>query len=158
MPTMTEAVYEGSVLSVIEDLGFEYFSVSEIERESYKNPLYTEELFESLLRINPDLSPDVIIKLSTDWKIMEFNSGAEKVFGIKRNEAINQSYIELFVPKTLRDNTEKQLKQLLKQTGKNKIKMKALAANAVETDIEWTADVLYNNLKMPSGILINAKK
>jgi two-component system CheB/CheR fusion protein len=105
-----------------------------------------------------DLSADVIIKLSTDWKILEFNSAAEKVFGIKRNEAIHQNYIELFVPKTLRDNTEKQMNQLLKQAGENKIKMKVLAANAVETDIEWTADVLYNNLKMPSGILINAKK
>lgn len=60
MATMTEAVYEGSVLSVIEDLGYDYVSVSEIDRDSYKNPLYTDELFESLLRINPDLSFDVI--------------------------------------------------------------------------------------------------
>src|SRR5699024_11674042 len=56
----TEDVYEGSILSVIEELGYIYVPAENINRESYKNPLYTEDLFASLVRINPDLSLDVI--------------------------------------------------------------------------------------------------
>ncbi len=105
-----------------------------------------------------ELSPDIIIKLSPDWEILEFNPAAEEVFGIKRSDAINQNYIELLVPEPMRHKTEKQMKQVLKQAGKNKIKMKVLAAGTVEMEIEWTADVLFNNLKLPSGIIIITKK
>lgn len=56
----TEDVYEGSILSVIEELGYDYASAENIDRESYKNPLYTEELFESLAQLNPTLPLDVI--------------------------------------------------------------------------------------------------
>lgn len=105
-----------------------------------------------------DLSPEVIVKLSSDLEILEFNSVAEEVFGIKRNEAVNQNYLELLVPAAIRHKTEKKMKQTLKQAGKNKLKMKVLAAGAVEMEIEWTADVLFNNLKLPSGLLLITKK
>jgi len=105
-----------------------------------------------------NLSTDVIIKLSTDWKILEFNSVAEEVFEIKRNDAVNQNYIELLLPEPMRHKAEKQMNQLLKQAGKNKIKMKMLAAGDHEMEIEWTVDVLFNNLKLPSGVLITTKK
>ena len=34
----TEDIYEGSVLSVIEELGYQYVSAESIDRETYKNP------------------------------------------------------------------------------------------------------------------------
>ena len=105
-----------------------------------------------------DLSPDVIIKLSTDWKILEFNSVAEDVFGIKHDDVINQNYMKIFVPEPIRHKTEQQMNQLLKQAGKNKIKMKAIGAGAVEMEIEWTVNVLFNNLKLPLGVIIITKK
>jgi len=111
-----------------------------------------------LNRLLFDSSPNVIIKLSTDWKILEFNSIAEEVFGIKGNDAINQDYIELFVPEPMRHKTEQQIRQLLKNAGKTKIKMQTIVAGATEMEIEWMADVLFNNLKLPSGIIIMTKK
>jgi two-component system CheB/CheR fusion protein len=111
-----------------------------------------------LNRLLLDCSPDVIIKLSTDWKILEFNSAAEEFFGIKHKDVIGQDYIELFVPKTLRNNTEKQMNQALEQSGKSKIKIMTIAANAVEQEIEWMGYVLFNNLKLPSGLIIKTKK
>ncbi len=104
-----------------------------------------------------DSSPYVIIKLSLDLKIVEFNSVAEDVFGIKRSDAINQNYLELLVPEPMRHKAGKQMEQLLKQAGKNKIKMKVVAAGGHEMEIEWTADVLFNNLKLPAGVLITTK-
>lgn len=58
----TEDVYEGSVLDVIEELGYTHIPSEDIERETYKSPLNSEELYESLSRINPSLDLDVIDK------------------------------------------------------------------------------------------------
>ncbi len=105
-----------------------------------------------------NLSPDVVIKCSTDWQIVEFNSAAEEFFGKKHDDVINKNYLELFVPEPVRYKTEQQMKQLLNHTGENKIKMKALGAGAVEMDIEWTVNVLFNSLKLPSGLILITKK
>lgn len=113
---------------------------------------------DQLNRLLLEFSTDVIIKLSTTWKIMEFNSGAEEVFGIKNSNAINKNYIELLVPEPIRDKTEQQMKQLLNQAGKTKIKMQTIVAGAAEKEIEWTANVILNNLKTPTGLIIITKK
>lgn len=111
-----------------------------------------------LNRLLLNSSPDVIIKLSTDWEILEFNLVAEEVLGVKRNDVINQNYIELFVPEPMRQKTEQQMKQLLKQTDKTKIKMQTMVAGATEMEIEWTGDVIFNNLKSPTEMIIMTKK
>ncbi len=56
----TEDIYEGSVLSVIQELGYNYIPAENINRETYKNPLYMDDLYESLTNINPTLPLDVI--------------------------------------------------------------------------------------------------
>jgi len=103
-------------------------------------------------------SNDVIVKLSTDWKVQEFNIGAEEFFEMKHSKAIEQNYIELFVPKSLQDKTRKELNQLLKKTDMRKIETKVLAAGANEIKIEWTANVIFNCQKLPSGILLTTKR
>lgn len=111
-----------------------------------------------LFRLLLNSTSDVIVKLSTDWKILEFNSAAEKFFEMKRDMVINQNYIELFVPKSLRQKTGQQLKQLLKKSGEQKVKMKVHGANAQEIETEWTANVVFNSQNVPSGIIITTKK
>ena len=137
----------------IDGLVITFINISE-SKQAEEKLSETDQLNQLLI----NLSTDVIIKLSTDWKILEFNSIAEEVFGIKRNDAVNQNYIELLLPEPMRHKAEKQMNQLLKQAGKNKIKMKMLAAGDHEMEIEWTVDVLFNNLKLPSGVLITTKK
>ncbi len=56
----TEDIYEGAILEVIQDLGYTYTPAGNIERDSYKDPLYMGALYESLARINPNLPLDVI--------------------------------------------------------------------------------------------------
>jgi two-component system CheB/CheR fusion protein len=105
-----------------------------------------------------NLSPDVIIKCSTDWKILEFNSVAEEFFGRKYKDVINKNYIELFVPEPERKKTEQQLNRLLKKPDKTRIKMKAIGANGIEMEINWTVNVLINNLNLPLEVIITTKK
>jgi len=101
---------------------------------------------------------DVILKLSTDWKILEFNSAAEEFFGMKHDRVINQNYIDLFVPKLLIQKTKEQLKLLLTKADVHKVKMKVGAIEAQEKEVEWTVNVVTNSQKLPSGIILTTKK
>ena len=114
----------------------------------------TNQLFRLLL----NSTSDIIIKLSTDLKILEFNSAAEDFFGMKHDKVINQSYIELFVPKLLRHKAEQQLNQLLTKANMHKIEMKLVGANTLKMKTEWTANVFFNSQKLPLGIIITTKK
>jgi two-component system, chemotaxis family, CheB/CheR fusion protein len=108
-------------------------------------------------RLLLDSSSSVIIKLSTDWKIMEFNSAAETFFGKKREDVTGQNFLELFIPETLRKDTEKQMNKLLKKTGNNNIKMQVITTGTKEHEIDWKVNVHFNNLEKPSEIMIIAK-
>ena len=137
----------------IDGLVITFINISDLKQvEERANE--TNQLFRLLLNSNGD----VIIKLSTDWEILEFNSAAEKLFGIKSDLVINQNYFELFVPEPLRNKLEKQMNQLLQQADKNKIKMKIGGKASHEMEIEWMANVIYNSQKLPSGVVLTTKK
>ncbi|MCX6234077.1 MAG: PAS domain-containing protein [Bacteroidetes bacterium] len=103
-------------------------------------------------------SSDVIIKLSTDWKILEFNPEAEKFFGKKHEDAVNQNYIQMFIPEPVRKKTEKDMNRLLNKMLDGKFKMQVIEAGGYMPVVEWSVNVLLNNLKMPAGMIIITKK
>jgi two-component system CheB/CheR fusion protein len=104
-----------------------------------------------------NLSNDVIIRLSSDWKILEFNSEAEQFFDRKRNEVIGQNYFDLLIPEVQRKQTKNEMMKLLNQMKEVKIKMEVIAAGGKMLPVEWSANLLYNNLKLPSGMIIRTK-
>ena len=110
-----------------------------------------------MLRVLLDSTNDVIVKLSADWKIVEYNSAAADFFGVKYDDAINQNYIELFIPKPLRHITGQQLSQLLKKVKTNKVEMKVLGANLQEIEVKWDANVIFDNQRLPSGVILKIK-
>lgn len=103
-------------------------------------------------------SSDIIIKLSTDMKILEFNPQAEKLFGKNRKEVLNQNYIQMFVSEKAQKKTQKDLNKLLNVGQDGKFKMQVIAAGGKMIIVEWTINVLLNNLKKPAGIMMIAKK
>jgi two-component system CheB/CheR fusion protein len=112
---------------------------------------------EQMHRLILNSSSDVILRLSVDWKILEFNNAAEKFFGKKLKDAINQNYFKLFIPEPLRKKTEKNMNRLLKEARDGKFKMQVIEAGGNLSIIEWHVNVLFNNLKMPAGMIIITK-
>jgi len=102
-------------------------------------------------------SPDVIIRLSSDWKILEFNTEAERFFDRKRKDMINQNYFEMLIPEVRQKQVEKDLVKLLNEMKEVKIKMEVVAAGGKTSVVEWSANLLLNNLKIPSGMIIRTK-
>ncbi|MDF1547180.1 MAG: chemotaxis protein CheB [Bacteroidales bacterium] len=102
-------------------------------------------------------SSDVIIRLSTDFKIVEFNFQSEQFFGTNRELVINNSFIQLFVPEAKQKKAELTLREKLEQYPYGKLNMPVIAKGDKVIEVEWLAEVLLNNMKMPAGIIIITK-
>jgi len=119
-----------------------------------------EEKFKKMDQENRMLietSSRVILKISAGWKIMEFNSAAETFFGKKREDVTDQDFMELFIPKAIRKKTELKMNKLLKKPGIYDMKMKVIAAEKKEPETEWSVNVLFNHLEIPSEVIIISK-
>jgi len=110
---------------------------------------------EQMKRAFLGLSSDVIIHLSNDWKILEFNPAAEKFFGQKPENTVNQNFIQMFVPDQARKKTEKNMKILLNKVLDGKFKMQVIAAGGNLPVVVWSVKVLFNNLKFPTGMILS---
>ncbi len=108
-------------------------------------------------RLLIDSSSKVILKISADWKILEFNSVAETFFGKKREDVTGQNFMQLFIPEALRKKTEQKMSRLVKKAENSDIKMKVIAAGVNELDTEWSINLLMNHLEIPPEIIIITK-
>lgn len=102
-------------------------------------------------------SSDMIIRMTTDFKILEFNPAAEKFFGKKQKDVLNQSFFKLFVPESGRKKSEKNITGFLKESRDGKCKLHVSRHDGEMSVIEWNINILFNNLKMPAGVIIFTK-
>jgi two-component system, chemotaxis family, CheB/CheR fusion protein len=108
-------------------------------------------------RLILDLSSDIILKLSTNWEIKEFNSAAEKFFGKKYKDAINQNYFQLLIPESVRKKTEKELNKFMKGGLDSNYKMQVITADGTPSMTECSINILLNSLKMATEMIIITK-
>jgi two-component system, chemotaxis family, CheB/CheR fusion protein len=137
----------------IEGLVITFINISDLKQTEVKLHI-TEQITRLLL----NLSPHVIIALSKDLKILEFNPEAEKFFGKKREDALDRNYIQMFVPEPVRKKTEKDLDKLVTRSTGGKFKMQVMAAGGNNTEDEWSANILQDNLNMATGIILTFKR
>jgi two-component system CheB/CheR fusion protein len=104
-----------------------------------------------------NLSTDIIVKLSTDWKILGYNTEAEKFFNKKREAVLNQDYLQIFIPEANQKKTKNDLNRLLNDGDVTTYQMAVVDADGNLHDIEWSVSVLLNALKIPTGMILIAK-
>jgi two-component system CheB/CheR fusion protein len=97
--------------------------------------------------------PGVIIGLSSNGKVIEFNPEAEKLFSLTRNEVMGKSYFDLFIPESSRVNVETDMKKLLAGTLPNRFDHLVKAVNGDILKIEWSAHKLLDDQGMLIGII-----
>jgi len=136
----------------IDGLVITFFNITDLK-------LLEEELHEKeqMNQMILNTSSDVIIKVSNDWKIIEFNPAAEKFFGKKHNDTVNQNFIKLFVPNIDQKNTENDLNKLLQKGLIANYKMPVVVSGGKSILVEWTANVHLNSLKIATEMIIIAK-
>ncbi len=105
-----------------------------------------------------NLSSDKIIKLSSELKVVEFNTEAGKFFNKKREDILDRNFIQTFVPEAEQKRTEKELKKLFAESLDSKFRLKVIAAENQIRDVEWSANVILNDQKIPIGLILISKK
>ncbi len=137
----------------IDGLVITFVNISDLKRIEIKLK-EREQMFNLIL----EASSDIIIKLSPDWDITEFNAEAEKYFGLKSQSALNQNFIKLLVPESEQKRAELQMKKQLKDNEGDSFKMQMKGADGSLSVVEWTAKKLFNDNNTIAGIIIINKK
>ena len=136
----------------IDDLVITFFNMS-----SQKQVEVQLDESKQMNRLLFDLSSDKIIKLSAELKVVEFNTEAEKFFNKKRDEILDRNFIQSFVPEPEQKRTEKELKKLFTEALDSKFRMKVIANGDQIQNVEWSANVILNDLKIPIGLILISK-
>jgi len=135
----------------IDGLVITFINISDVKQEQEK--LNESEQVQRLLLAS---FPGIIIRLSAGFKILEFNPGAAKFFGKKCEDALNQSFIQLFVPEPMHKKTEKELNKHLKEVRDGKLEMKVLTTGGIISDVEWSLNVFHDQMNVPVGMILIA--
>ncbi len=130
-----------------------FFNISDLKQVEIK--LHETEQMNTLLLKS---SSDIIIKLSTEWKILGVNPSAEKYLGRNHEEMLNKDYIQMFIPEALRKKTEIKMKKILDDSVDTRCKMQLITNGGKITDTDWSVIVLKNNLKVPLGMILTINK
>ncbi|MCK9423683.1 MAG: PAS domain-containing protein [Bacteroidales bacterium] len=137
----------------IDGLVITFINISDLKKVELK--LHETEQMNSLLL---NSSSDIIIKLSTDGKILEFNPEAETFFGKKREEVQDQNFIQTIIPEKLRKKIENVLKKQIKELRDGNFKIHVKVANGDMSIVKCSITILLNNLKMAAGMILSFKK
>jgi two-component system CheB/CheR fusion protein len=137
----------------IDGLVITFFNITDMKQMETK--LHENEQMHRLIL---NSTSDIIIKLSTDFKILEFNPEAEKFFGREHKDVINQNYIQLFVPGQHQKKAEKDINKLLAEKVDAKYKMEIKAADERICEVEWSVNVLLNSLQTATEMILIARR
>ena len=137
----------------IDGLVITFFNITDLKQMEAK--LHENEQMHQLIL---NSSSDVIIKLSADWKILEFNPEAEIFFGRKHKEVISQNFIQLFIPEIHRKKIEKDIDRLLKGKADTNYKMEIMAAEGKTKDADWSVNILHNSSQTAYEMILIAKR
>jgi two-component system CheB/CheR fusion protein len=136
----------------IDGIVITFFNISDLKEVEVK--LHeTEQLNRLLLKT----SSDIIIKLSTDFKITEVNPSAEKYFEKKQDELKSKNFIDSFIPKSQRKKTKTDLDRIMRDSYDANYTMQITAGGKL-IEADWSVIVLLNNLHLTSGMILSMKK
>ncbi len=97
---------------------------------------------------------EIVIGLSTDGKITEFNNAAGTYFGKTREEVLNQHFIKTFVPAPLQKEAEQAFKGIIAKNDTGKIKIKVKSAGDKTRTISLTINSFLDNSGRIAGVIV----
>ncbi|WP_029916815.1 chemotaxis protein CheB [Pelobacter seleniigenes] len=106
-----------------------------------------------MLRALVQAAPLIIIGLSEEGKILEFNPEAERLLGRKRTEVIGGNFFEIFTPEVDQPKAEADLKKLLTSESGQKFTTRILTKDNSSVRIQWTAEKILMADNQTSGMV-----
>lgn len=109
----------------------------------------SENRFRSLIQT----APVVILHLSPEGKILEFNPEAERIYGCRREEALDREYIELFIPAEAREGVREDIKKVLAGTPSMNYENPVKSFDRGIRLFNWNVSRLVDAKGVPAGIV-----
>lgn len=101
-------------------------------------------------------TPELVIKLSNDGMILEFNPAAEKLFGIINQDASGLNFINYFISKQMQKKVENTFRKLMESLQNGKFKAQMKAANGEMITLECNINIIQNKLNKATGMILTA--
>lgn len=111
--------------------------------------LESEKRFRSLI----ETAPSVIICLSTDHSIIEFNPEAEKFYGRERAEVLGKDYFAIFLASEVWSDFETEMKKVISGIPTSGFENAVLLTDGREKTLSWNLKRLIDGKGQPFGII-----
>jgi len=109
----------------------------------------SEGLLNSLIRC----IPNVVLFLSPDRRIIEFNREAERLYGRKRANVLGKDYLELFVPDDARETAAANIDRVLAGENVREFENAVIAYDGQEHTLNWNVTRALDRDDRPVGIV-----
>ncbi|MBF0551021.1 MAG: PAS domain S-box protein [Deltaproteobacteria bacterium] len=118
-------------------------------KQAEKSLRESEERFRSLVQT----TLSVILYLSPDGRILEFNPEAERLYGRKREEVLGENYLELFIPEAIRDVVAAEIKRVLAGEPTRGFENPVMSSDGTERILVWNVNRNLDAQGRPTGII-----
>ncbi|MFC1548617.1 PAS domain S-box protein [Candidatus Omnitrophota bacterium] len=108
-----------------------------------------EEQFRSII----DQAKSIIIYLTADYDILEFNHEAELLYGVKRENALGKNYIETFLPEEARETVIADIEKVLKGGESKDFESPVKAADGSLRITSWNVGRVVGPDGKPLGVV-----
>lgn len=97
--------------------------------------------------------PNVIIFLSLDHLILEFNTEAERLYGRKREDVLGKNYFEEFLPEDARQAVAADIEKVLAGKPTRDFENTVIAHDGRKHVLSWNVDRVLDSNDNPIGIV-----
>jgi PAS domain S-box-containing protein len=111
-----------------------------------------------MLRSIVDTNPDLIICLSPEGNILEFNIKAEKTLGRNRQDVIGKNYFSLFVPEARQKKAAAEMAKLIEGSLPGPMETIAKTDDGGECQVEFSVNKLFDEKGIVSRTIAIGRK
>ncbi len=137
----------------IDGLVITFFNISALKEVEIKLH-QTEQINRFLL----NSTSDILVKLSSDLNILEYNPEAEIFFGKKHKDVLYKNFIDFFIPESSHAEIQRRLNQLLKESIDVKFNMQVITSGNTIQSVICSVFFIFNKSTIADEIILAFKK
>ncbi|MCP4570204.1 MAG: PAS domain S-box protein, partial [FCB group bacterium] len=135
---------------LLDELNRLQLQVAQLESSKSIQHLQDEKTkFQSVIQT----APIIILRLSPDHRILEFNSEAERLYGYKREEVLGKDYLTLCIPEDIREEIARDIKKVLGGIPTREYENAVIAPDGQMRLLSWNVERILDSDNRPTGIV-----
>jgi PAS domain S-box-containing protein len=112
---------------------------------------------EKILASVIEMAGAVIIFLSLEYNVIEFNREAQSIYGINKSELIGANYLTIFVPSEYQEIMKFELEKVVNGIPVRNCENYIVSRQGLKHILLWNADRIVDDLGKPIGIILSGQ-